>query len=553
MAFGVMPTLDPATLALLSAKGIVPPPQVQTQPDFGSTLANAGLQAPGATPPPPPQAPAAPPPPSNFGLPFSAPSQTPASRQPPLPTEGAGGVPLDMSALGENRQAENKPYAGGSTDWTKPSPGAGGEAGAMAQPHYATVPAHEVRQVSPEAEARMSAAEGEKKAAAGQASGAEQGVAAAEAAGAGEQAAALGSQEEGAQRREAGRTKALAGLDAERSAMQRDYASGKPDYDRYYKGNGGLNRVVAAVAQALGAAGQVFGHTSTNTAMEIINKKVDADVAEQRDDLAKKGDALKGKGEQLRDLRAKFGDERAAEAAMRVIELDKVKLHGQQMVGEAKSTMIAAKWQGVVADIDQEAAVNYQKAHAWANASTVQTGGGAQYSDVKPDEVMQLGDGRYVTVPEKDREKVRDTQAKADSVAQAGAEVKRLSAIPIAERLAHPIEWKRAFDASSKVLSAADIEGGGGRGKGMFDAYQKAIGGRTLTLLTPGVSVAVDQIVNAAQRGAHNQIENSAQYEVRPELVPNQKTGIIERKHVIVRPFERPKQVTPPTIEPAKL
>jgi hypothetical protein len=431
-----------------------------------------------------------------------------------------------------------------SVSWSQP--GAQG-AGGLPAPQARTVPAHEVSTVSPEAQAQFAGAGEEKRQAAKEAGGAEVGANQA-------QAGALQGlstdmdrlNAEGAGKEDA-RRQAFDDHQAEVTRLRDEAASGKPDYGRWWRSKSGAEKAVGVIAMALGAAGAALSHT-VNPAMEIINKAIDSDVSQQRDTLEQKGQRAKGAADDLRALRERFGDERAADAAFRATELEKYKLRGQAMVQQAQSPMLKAKWDGVIADIDGEQAKLYAQTHQYFQAGT--TGGASSaVSDVKPEEVMQLGDGRYVTVPEKDREKVVAAQTTAESVGQAANSVRHLLQTPLLQR---GPGWVKEYDAAQKTMAAAEIEGGGKGGKGLFEAFQAAQGGRAFgTTLTPGVDRAVARIETAAKERARSAIENSAQYEVRPQLVQNPKTGIVERKHVIVRPFERPKTMAAPKITPA--
>jgi hypothetical protein len=549
------PSLPPDLLAGLRAKGILQ--QDPSSPDFAATLANAGLQA-------PPQTPQAPPltiPPMTISAPRlgagpsdaslegidtrneavqrALSSMTPEQRQQSLASSAAG-VQQALGGIEAPRKVEQpQPSTEGAVFARGPST-AGGAAESQAPAAYTkTVPAHEVSLVSPETEREFTAAETEKRAAAGQSQAAEIGANE-------EHADVLDRIAEQAQRmnieseqREAKRQKAMGEQQADYDRMRREFASGKPDYNRLMH-NGGF-RILSGIAMALGAAGQVLGHTGSNVAAEIIGKQIDNDVKEQEAELDKKDRNVSMAAQSLQLMRERFGDARAADAAEKAKQLQAYIMAGDAEVARAQSPIYAAKWEGVKADLLAEQAKLHMQMHQWVQAATVQTGGPAgEVSDVKPEEVVQLKDGRYVTVPEKDRERVIQAQNKADSVRQAGDAVKRLASMSTADKLAHPIEWTKEYNAATKTLAAAEIEARGRGGKGIFEQFLKAAGGKTL-VWTPGVAQAVTQIVAAADRSAQNEIANSAQHVVEPTLVHNPKKGLVERRYIIRGQFERPK------------
>lgn len=451
--------------------------------------------------------------------------------------------------LAPQDQAQPQPQASTagptpSVDWNASR----GQDVAPQMPAARTVPAHEVSTISPTAQGKFDAAGTEKRAAAEESGQAEIGANQAQAGALEGVAANMDRLNAEAASKEDARRKAFEDQAADVKKLRDEAAAGKPDYDRWWKDRGTGGRVVGAIAQALGAAGASLGHTQ-NFAMEIINRQIDADIMQQRDAITQKGERAKGAAEDLRVMRERFGDERAADAALKAQELEKYKLRGQAMVQQAQSPMLKAKWDGVMADIDQEQAKLYAHTHQWFQAATVGGGPSSAVSDVKPDEVMQLRDGRYVTVPTADRDKVVQAETTAQSVAAAGQDARKLLSVPTLQR---GPEWMSAYKAAQKTLAAAEIEGGGRGGKGMFEQFQKAQEGswRFLTL-TPGANAAIDQVVRGANERRESAIAQSAQYEVRPTLVQNPKTGIVERKHIIVRPFERPRAGAAPQVTPA--
>jgi hypothetical protein len=547
------PSINPAVLASL------PQPQGAI-PNMQAILQQQGMQAP---------APAAMPPP---GI---APPQGPASASPDAmdaraeqaqallgamsPTERAAAMQAPAAgvqgALG-NIEAPHKPVAPvapqvASTDWAKPggAPAPGGAPGGGSPATFKTTPAHDVSLISPETRGQLNAADAGESAAVDKMSAATTDANESKAAGLGGQAEQAAQDAADLQAKEADRTAKMSAQEADEAKLRAEYANAEKPKDS----RGIASKLAGAIAAGLGAYGS--GITKTpNYALEIINKSIDNDIQGQKDAIERKGKTADLKGNQLKALRERFGDERAAEAALRSLHSQRAILEGDQMVQKAQSPILAAQFDATKAQLQKQAVDEKMKTTQYMQSATVQTGGGpvggagGGVSDVKPDEVMQLGDGRYVTVPKEDREKVVEAQNKANAVGQAGSEMRRLASMPISERLAHPIDWSAQMDAAKKTLQAAEISGGGKGGKGIVEMYGKAMGSRTL-VWTPGMDKAVTEITTAAQREAQNHIANSAQYEVSPQLMTNPKSGIVERKYNIKGNFERPKPV--PTVRPA--
>jgi hypothetical protein len=124
------------------------------------------------------------------------------------------------------------------------------------------------------------------------------------------------------------------------------------------------------IGSALGAFGASINHTP-NFAAEAINKRIDDDLATQRDNLANKRAGAAAARSKLGELRERYGDERAAEAAYRARELEQAKATGDVMVAQAKSPLFAAKWADQRAAITQEQAKIQDTIHPLVQAKAV--------------------------------------------------------------------------------------------------------------------------------------------------------------------------------------
>ncbi len=530
--------LSPALLGQLAARGIIPPQS------FDQTLAGAGLAPPSAAPPqaPPPTAPAAVPPAAYAG-PVGANAvasgdannaafqrvlagMTPEEKARAM-AQSSAGVQSAMNGIAAGAphtvQSTAAPGASGAVFATPPSAAASG--GAFGAP--TVVPAHSTSLVSPTSRAMFEKAQEDKLAAADAGAGAE--VAGSEANAQSMQGIAdtLEGQRANMREHEETRRKAYDAQQADYDKIRREASEGKlSPQDVGLMGHIGI---------ALGSFGAALSGTK-NFALEAINARIDRKLEADRANLQNKQASANGAREGLGEMRARFGDERTADAAERARELEKAKALGDVMVARAQSPMLAAKWQGIRAGIEGEQAAQHAQLEQWHPAALAQGGAGAA-SDVKPEEVMQLQDGRYVTVPEKDREKVVAAQNKAQTVSKAASDLRGLLKVPVTQR---GLSWMRDFDASKKTMAAAEIESGGKGGKGIFEAFGNAIAARHM-IFAPGSEASIARVEKAAQDQAHAAIENSAQYEVSPQLRTNAK-GVTERKYTIKSEYQRQKQ-----------
>jgi hypothetical protein len=279
----------------------------------------------------------------------SAPAPTPAAAAsqaqaaPSGPVQGVFAQPPAGAA-----QANPFQFAGG---------GAGGAGG--------VVPAHAVSTVSPETRALFGEADAAKMDAANQGEQAETSAAENEAASALGMRDALAGQQKAMEDAEAKRTKAYDDQWADYQKLRREAASGKierPDIP-----------MMGHIAMALGAWGAALGHTE-NFALQSINKRIDDNVADQRAALESKRESAKGALEGLGQMRARFGDDRIAEAAERARQLEQAKATGDVMVAQAKSPMLAAKWAGIRANIDAEQATQHAALEKWQPAQALAGG-----------------------------------------------------------------------------------------------------------------------------------------------------------------------------------
>lgn len=535
--------LSPETLEMLRQRGMLAPnglASVQPQASLPPLDPNAAQ--------PPPAAPEAPGLLANLWNKIKNPS---LGAYAPLTPEQTDAAQARASQLGQSdpgrvtpgvygrpKEQENGPQQpSGPVDAVFAAPPGGAAPGAAAMqggPAPTVIPAHEGRAVSPQTEAMLTAAQGEKAAAANQGEAAEVGANEAHA----KALAVIGGQADAdriqSQTREGRAQAAMNEQQRDYDAMAKEAAAARPDYGRFMRSKGALGQVTAAIASGLSAAGGALSHTGGNGAMDIINASIDRDVAQQRDELANKRAGVQEKAKGLAQMRERYGDERQADMAERAKQLEIYKLKGDQIATEANSPVIAARWASTRAALDEQQGQLHQAMHPWQQAQAVGGAGGAGIgagvSDVKPEEVLRLNDGRYVAIADAAaRAKATEFTSKADQVHQGAQDIQRLLQMPFAARAAHPFEWQRQFHAAKEQLAMAEMLGGGKGGIGATKANIEAIGDGNF-LWHPGVQKTVAILDQNAQRLAQEHIAHSGGRIVEPTMVPNAKKGEIERR-----------------------
>lgn len=296
-------------------------------------------------------------------------------------------------------------------------------------------------------------------------------------------------------------------------------------------------QIIAGIAAGLGAAGAALSH-GENSAGKIIQSKIDAEIAAQQHNIQNSKEGLETQKGLLADKLKIFGNLPQAQAATRQEMLQATAAEIDATAKKYQSPVIQARAEQMKGELMQQWAQEGLKIKEYVKPQMI--GGGANYgvSDVKPDEVMTLSDGRQVTVPTSDREKVVAAQRAAETVKGAADSMRNLLRTPIEQRVANWASWSAAYDAAREVLASAETQAGGKGGKGIIEMNMNAAGARHL-VLAPGADKALDQLVAGAQRTAQSSIENSAQYEVEPQLTVDPRTGEQQRKYRIRGQYRR--------------
>lgn len=400
---------------------------------------------------------------------------------------------------------------------------------------FQVLPAHAVSLVSPGIRAGIEQGLGAEQGVAKEQGEAEQKVAEEQAKGADREAAqaALQHVEVRAERRE--REDLLRKHLAEIDELTRKASSEREDPDQIFRGPKGTgNRAMAAIAMALGEFGKGLTHQrGESAASKIINDTIDRNIAAQRAGIQQDYKAAEAAKWGLAEKLKSFRDPVAAEAAERDALAHQYAAMARAEALRSGSPLLKARADKLSADVLLEGAKARSGLESWVQAQRI---GGAGYglSDVKPEEVITLPDGRHVTVPEKDREEVLKAARGGTNAQEAGSSIQKLLQVPVTQR---GLGWVRDFDASVDNLALAEVYAGGKGGKGTIELLKSAVGKRLATL-APGDQEAVNKIVKGAVARASSAVQNSAQYEVQPVrfMTPQ---GVEQRKFRIVNEFQR--------------
>ena len=118
------------------------------------------------------------------------------------------------------------------------------------------------------------------------------------------------------------------------------------DSQRLLNGNGGLNRIVAAISVGLGG----------QDAMQLVSQAIDRDIAEQRQNLQNQTNVAQMRMSAVRQMQSLFRDERAQDEAARALYFQYARQHMQRRVAEGQEQLVPALQQLREAELQHTAA-----------------------------------------------------------------------------------------------------------------------------------------------------------------------------------------------------
>ena len=126
------------------------------------------------------------------------------------------------------------------------------------------------------------------------------------------------------------------------------------DSQRLLNGNGGLNRIVAAISVGLGG----------QDAMQLVGQAIDRDIAEQRQNLQNQTNVAQMRMSAVRQMQSLFRDERAQDEAARALYFQYARQHMQRRVAEGQEQLVPALQQLREAELQATQAAAAYEANA---------------------------------------------------------------------------------------------------------------------------------------------------------------------------------------------
>lgn len=172
---------------------------------------------------------------------------------------------------------------------------------------------------------------------------------------------------------------------ADREKMMSDIRSEKIDPNRIFEGpGGGFRKIAGVLAVALGGYAQGL-RGGPNTALEIINKSIDDDVASQRANLETKKGLLDSKSSLFAQKMQMYGDERAAALATKQDVLAGAIATAEAAMGDAKTDQEKARAGTVLGGLQKQHADLERQLHPWVTAQVT----GLDYRKVYADKFAE--------------------------------------------------------------------------------------------------------------------------------------------------------------------
>lgn len=127
----------------------------------------------------------------------------------------------------------------------------------------------------------------------------------------------------------------------------------KVDPDKFYGGSIG-KRLLAAIAIGVGEYARIMSGSGQNTALAIINKAIDDDIASQKANITQLGNKATLQRQAMADLRAKYDDEISGNLAQRAAMLEMAQRKIATVTAKATSEQQIAQGQALMGQIDAQ-------------------------------------------------------------------------------------------------------------------------------------------------------------------------------------------------------
>lgn len=135
-----------------------------------------------------------------------------------------------------------------------------------------------------------------------------------------------------------------------------ELASAKVDPERFWNSRSMPQKASAFIGIMLSGIGSGMQGVAGNSALNLINRAIDADIDAQKTELDTKSRVLNYKGNLLGLMRQKYQDESTAQAATKATMLEKLQMQMQQQAALYESPLVQERAQLAIGQLKEEKA-----------------------------------------------------------------------------------------------------------------------------------------------------------------------------------------------------
>lgn len=296
-----------------------------------------------------------------------------------------------------------------------------------------------------------------------------------------------------------------------------------------------------AIAMALGEAGASLRGSGVNSAMMLVNKRLDMAIDAHRKNFEKAKGNVQAEKEGYAGVVNLFGDQRQAELAYRNRYLDDASAKLDAATANVQSPLIKARATAMKAALMEEKAKNDAKFQTIEeHNSYVMTkptaGGGAVpiHADVKKNETVRGPDGKLYEFGEgATAQKAGERLAAINQSSSDAAELQSIVGNPA--NLADPAKRSQAAAIAARIIkSDKEAEGGQNhfRSKEGLELAQQAMGGDPNALLNFGKSAGLNEFRNGLRQEGAGIIQQHAISRVEEYQEVDPRTGQATLRYV---------------------
>lgn len=173
------------------------------------------------------------------------------------------------------------------------------------------------------------------------------------------------------QARDARRSELLQQEEGKLGEIRKDYEAASVDPNHYWKNTSMGGKIGSLVAIALSGLGNAYtaaaspgSNPPTNKAWDIIKGQIDNDIDAQKANIDKQGRAVNSRSNELANLRARLGDDRAAELSLQSMRIDAFKNKLNQEAEKSANPLYQQRAAAINAAADNTLAKNMAELQA---------------------------------------------------------------------------------------------------------------------------------------------------------------------------------------------